>query len=195
MKPEYKNCQLNLIASIEKHYGDKTQHFAPIPEIDELLVGKKHIFLIVLDGLGTRLVEENLSEHSFIREHYFKTMSTLYPSTTTCVTIALRSGKLPNDTGFYAWHKDQNLSLNSMKISGQCGRLLCCLSYEYDWYAEARRKLPNEGVKFFYDGTTFRVMESNPLTTMVKMIGDDGRILEIPVSRMKYIDGKWKIVS
>ena len=105
MKPEYKNCQLNLIASIEKHYGDKTQHFAPIPEIDELLVGKKHIFLIVLDGLGTRLVEENLSEHSFIREHYFKTMSTLYPSTTTCVTIALRSGKLPNDTGFYAWHQ------------------------------------------------------------------------------------------
>jgi cell fate regulator YaaT (PSP1 superfamily) len=91
--------------------------------------------------------------------------------------------------------KDQNLSLNSMKISGQCGRLLCCLSYEYDWYAEARRKLPNEGVKFFYDGTTFRVLESNPLTTMVKMIGDDGRILEIPVSRMKYIDGKWKIVS
>ncbi|MBO6100653.1 MAG: hypothetical protein J6P07_04905 [Spirochaetaceae bacterium] len=91
--------------------------------------------------------------------------------------------------------KDQNLSLNSMKISGQCGRLLCCLSYEYDWYSEARRKLPNEGVKFFYDGTTFRVMESNPLTTMVKMIGDDGRILEIPVSRMKYIDGKWKIVS
>ena len=42
--------------------------------------------------------------------------------------------------------KDQNLSLNSMKISGQCGRLLCCLSYEYDWYNEARRKLPNEGI-------------------------------------------------
>ena len=40
--------------------------------------------------------------------------------------------------------KDQNLSLNSMKISGQCGRLLCCLSYEYDWYSEARKKLPSE---------------------------------------------------
>ena len=39
--------------------------------------------------------------------------------------------------------KDQNLSLNSMKISGQCGRLLCCLSYEFDWYNEARKKLPS----------------------------------------------------
>ena len=45
--------------------------------------------------------------------------------------------------------KDQNLSLNSMKISGQCGRLLCCLSYEYDWYAEARKKLPNEGIRLY----------------------------------------------
>ena len=43
--------------------------------------------------------------------------------------------------------KDQNLSLNSMKISGQCGRLLCCLSYEFDWYNEAHKKLPTEGRK------------------------------------------------
>ena len=41
--------------------------------------------------------------------------------------------------------KDQNLSLNSMKISGACGRLLCCLAYEYDFYAEERKKYPNEG--------------------------------------------------
>lgn len=91
--------------------------------------------------------------------------------------------------------KDQNLSLNSMKISGQCGRLLCCLSYEHEWYTEARQNLPNEGIKFFYDGTTFRVSEVNPLTTMVKMIGDDGRLLEMPVSRMRCIDGRWKIVE
>ena len=91
--------------------------------------------------------------------------------------------------------KDQNLSLNSMKISGQCGRLLCCLSYEHEWYNEARQNLPNEGIKFHYDDTIFRVIEVNPLTTMVKMIGDDGRILEMPVSRMKNIDGRWRIVN
>ena len=105
MKPEYKNCPLNLIASIEKHFGEKVNHFDSISEVDEMLEGKKHIFLILLDGLGTKIIEENLSENSFIRNHYFKTMSTIYPSTTACVTTAVRSAKLPNDTGFYGWHQ------------------------------------------------------------------------------------------
>ncbi len=89
--------------------------------------------------------------------------------------------------------KEQNLSLNSMKISGQCGRLLCCLSYEYDWYAEARKKLPSEGIKLFYDGTNFRVQEVNPITMMIKMSGEDGRVLEIAASRVKHKDGKWSV--
>ena len=89
--------------------------------------------------------------------------------------------------------KDQNLSLNSMKISGQCGRLLCCLSYEYDWYNEARKSLPNEGVRLSYDGTDFRITEVNPLTSMIKMLGDDGRLLEVNAKRF-YRDGnRWKI--
>ena len=89
--------------------------------------------------------------------------------------------------------KDQNLSLNSMKISGQCGRLLCCLSYEFDWYNEARRNLPNEGIHIFYDGTNFRITEVNPLTNMVKMSGDDGRLLEINAKRFSQENGRWKI--
>ena len=89
--------------------------------------------------------------------------------------------------------KDQNLSLNSMKISGQCGRLLCCLSYEYDFYAEARKKLPNEGTRIFYDGTNFRITEINPLTSMIKLSGEDGRILEVNSSRFAREGGRWKI--
>ncbi|MDR1893306.1 MAG: hypothetical protein LBQ61_01270, partial [Spirochaetales bacterium] len=41
--------------------------------------------------------------------------------------------------------KEQNISLNSMKISGPCGRLLCCLAYEYDFYSEFKKRLPPEG--------------------------------------------------
>lgn len=90
--------------------------------------------------------------------------------------------------------KDQNLSLNSTKISGQCGRLLCCLSYEFDWYAEARKKLPNEGIKLFYDGTSFRVTEVNPITSMVKMLGEDGRLLEVNANRfVKDNNNHWRI--
>lgn len=89
--------------------------------------------------------------------------------------------------------KDQNLSLNSMKISGQCGRLLCCLSYEYDWYNEMRKKLPNEGIRIRYDGTEFRIMEVNPLTSMVKMSGEDGRLLEVNAKRFYKENNHWKI--
>jgi cell fate regulator YaaT (PSP1 superfamily) len=41
--------------------------------------------------------------------------------------------------------KDQHLSLNPTQISGGCGRLLCCLKYEHDFYVEARRRFPKEG--------------------------------------------------
>ena len=89
--------------------------------------------------------------------------------------------------------KDQNLSLNSMKISGQCGRLLCCLSYEFDWYNEARRNLPSEGIRIHYDGIEFKITEVNPLTSMVKMLGDDGRLLEVNAKRFYKDNNKWKI--
>jgi cell fate regulator YaaT (PSP1 superfamily) len=41
--------------------------------------------------------------------------------------------------------KDQHLSLNPSQISGGCGRLLCCLRYEHDFYVQARRRFPKEG--------------------------------------------------
>jgi cell fate regulator YaaT (PSP1 superfamily) len=41
--------------------------------------------------------------------------------------------------------KDQNLSLNPAQISGGCGRLLCCLKYEHEFYAAARKRFPKEG--------------------------------------------------
>lgn len=41
--------------------------------------------------------------------------------------------------------KDQHLSLNPQQISGGCGRLLCCLKYEHDFYVAARKRFPKEG--------------------------------------------------
>jgi cell fate regulator YaaT (PSP1 superfamily) len=41
--------------------------------------------------------------------------------------------------------KDQKLSLNPTQISGACGRLMCCLRFEHDWYVETRRRFPKEG--------------------------------------------------
>jgi cell fate regulator YaaT (PSP1 superfamily) len=89
--------------------------------------------------------------------------------------------------------KDQNLSLNSMKISGPCGRLLCCLAYEYGLYRDARREMPGEGARFQYDGVQFRVIEVNALSESVKMAGEDGRLLDMPSTRFYYAEGRWHV--
>jgi cell fate regulator YaaT (PSP1 superfamily) len=50
--------------------------------------------------------------------------------------------------------KRQNLSLNPSKISGQCGRLLCCLAYEDDQYRKARKPAPARGGSLTGEGRT-----------------------------------------
>ncbi len=75
--------------------------------------------------------------------------------------------------------KEQNLTLNSMKISGPCGRLLCCLSYEFDVYREARQTLPAMGTRVAFDGEEFRVIETNALARRVRFQGESGRVLDV----------------
>ncbi|MBU8913385.1 MAG: hypothetical protein KOO61_05125 [Spirochaetales bacterium] len=84
--------------------------------------------------------------------------------------------------------KVQNLSLNSMKISGPCGRLLCCLEYEYDFYREQKRGLPHEGSRVKFEDTLFRITEVNVLTRKIRVEGD-GRVMELPIERF-YQDAK-----
>lgn len=90
--------------------------------------------------------------------------------------------------------KDQNLSLNSMKISGPCGRLLCCLAYEYGFYREERRGMPQEGARFLHEGVNFKVIEVNVLGGMVRLAGEDNRLLELPARRFAKAEGHWKIL-
>lgn len=65
--------------------------------------------------------------------------------------------------------KEQNLSLNSTKISGSCGRLMCCLRYEHDTYeAEIKLTPPVDSVVKTEDGTG-TVIETSPLAGLVKV--------------------------
>ena len=69
--------------------------------------------------------------------------------------------------------KEQNLSLNPTKISGVCGRLMCCLKHEEDTYEELNRKLP--GVGDFVttaDGLQGEVQSVNVLRQLVKVVVD-----------------------
>lgn len=65
--------------------------------------------------------------------------------------------------------KEQNLSLNSAKISGTCGRLMCCLNYEYQAYEEELRLTPPVGSRVKTDDGVGTVAEITPLTGMLKI--------------------------
>ena len=65
--------------------------------------------------------------------------------------------------------KEQNLSLNSTKISGTCGRLMCCLRFEHEVYEEAIKSMPNVDARVKTpDGVGF-VIETSPLVGLVKV--------------------------
>lgn len=65
--------------------------------------------------------------------------------------------------------KVQNLSLNPTKISGICGRLMCCLKYENDIYYELRRGMPEAGERIKTEDGMGVVMESNILENKIKV--------------------------
>jgi len=89
--------------------------------------------------------------------------------------------------------KDQKLSLNSVKISGPCGRLLCCLFYEYGFYCEQQRNMPQEGMRINYANESWKVTEVNLIAGQIRMTTDDGRQTTIPACKCERTDNHWKI--
>ena len=80
--------------------------------------------------------------------------------------------------------KEQNLSLNPTKISGVCGRLMCCLKYEQDHYEQTRKKMPKVGKTVNTPDGNGPVTELNIVkeTVFVRLTnGDTSEIKEYPL--------------
>ena len=69
--------------------------------------------------------------------------------------------------------KNQMLAINIPKLSGQCGKLICCLKYEDDAYTEERKAFPELGSRFFIDKTEYTVTSINILSRVVKIENED----------------------
>ena len=86
--------------------------------------------------------------------------------------------------------KEQNLSLNPTKISGVCGRLMCCLKNEEETYEELNRRLPGIGdYVTTEDGLKGEVQSVNVLRQLVKVVVEDGdnkEIKEYPVEQLSF---------
>ena len=90
--------------------------------------------------------------------------------------------------------KEQGLSLSPTKISGICGRLMCCLKYEQDGYEYMRKQMPKVGREAGTpEGLTGTVIENNVISerTKVKLMLPDGTIdvREYPFRELTYTRG------
>ena len=86
--------------------------------------------------------------------------------------------------------KEQNLSLNPTKISGVCGRLMCCLKNEEETYEYLNSRLPGTGDRVTtVDGLKGEVSSVNVLRQMVKVlveVDDEKELREYPVDELKF---------
>ena len=95
--------------------------------------------------------------------------------------------------------KEQNLSLNPTKISGVCGRLMCCLKNEQDTYEYLNSRLPSVGDYVTTpSGMKGEVQSINVLRQLVKVIVDNGEekeLIEYPVDDLQFTPKRRKDVK
>jgi cell fate regulator YaaT (PSP1 superfamily) len=81
--------------------------------------------------------------------------------------------------------KEQSLSLNPTKISGQCGRLMCCLVYEYDTYMDLKRSLPKIGSIVKTPSGEGKVIRHNAVCNRLTVRLEDGAEIETAVDKIQ----------
>ncbi|MEA5061445.1 MAG: regulatory iron-sulfur-containing complex subunit RicT [Erysipelotrichaceae bacterium] len=82
--------------------------------------------------------------------------------------------------------KNQMLAINVPKLSGHCGKLICCLKYEDDAYTEAKKDFPNIGERLVVDNVNYKVTSLNIVSRIVK-IESDGDMKFLPLDDYKKI--------
>ena len=83
--------------------------------------------------------------------------------------------------------KEQNLFLNPAKLSGMCGRLLCCLSFEQSNYEEFNRRCPKLGKRYATSDGTFRIVRANMFSRTVVVCSDAGEERELTLDEWAEI--------
>jgi cell fate regulator YaaT (PSP1 superfamily) len=85
--------------------------------------------------------------------------------------------------------KEQNLLLNPAKISGVCGRLMCCLAYEYEMYLGLKKDFPKVGKRVMTTHGECKVVKYNVFNRTVTIESPEGKEVTIPVTDVKLNKG------
>jgi cell fate regulator YaaT (PSP1 superfamily) len=81
--------------------------------------------------------------------------------------------------------KDQRLSLNPSQISGACGRLMCCLRYEHDFYVQSRKRFPKEGKIVTTRLGEEKVVSVDIFRERITLRGVEGEVRVLPLADFK----------
>jgi len=81
--------------------------------------------------------------------------------------------------------KEQNLSLNPSKISGACGRLMCCLQYEYEVYKILKKDMPKIGKKIETPEGNGKVIRQNIIDRSITVLLEGGKEFEMKLSPLE----------
>lgn len=87
--------------------------------------------------------------------------------------------------------KDQKLSLNPTQISGACGRLMCCLRYEHDFYVQSRKRFPKEGKIIVTAKGEEKVMLNDIFHDRVTLRGAEGESRIITLIDLRHETSTW----
>ncbi|HNW27465.1 MAG TPA: regulatory iron-sulfur-containing complex subunit RicT [Spirochaetota bacterium] len=193
--------QLPEIAAIEKNAFDKCREKAKAKKLDMKLISVKCLFD------RTKIIFYFVAENRIDFRELVRELASIFRTRIEMRQIGVRDearlvgGYGPCGKQLCCVHqseefepvsikmaKEQNLNLNSLKISGMCGRLLCCLGYEYKLYKEINENMPDPGAQIIAGDTTYVVTNVDTLKETIRMRHKD-RTVEIFKSDLE-INGK-----
>ncbi len=103
-RPDYSDCLANFAVSILNAFGVRTEGRRGIPDCTAMMEKPcRNVVVLLLDGMGTAIVEQNLSPGGFFRSHYLRSYSSVFPPTTVAATTSILSGLEPVAHSWLGW--------------------------------------------------------------------------------------------
>lgn len=101
--PDYNRSILSIISSVMSYYRAPYE-YPTIPALDaHLSKFYKNIVLVVLDGMGTDMLEHDLAPNDFLRRNFVQNLTSVFPSTTASAMVGYYTGVSPNEHGWLGW--------------------------------------------------------------------------------------------
>ena len=102
--PDYNNSTANLANSILKEFGIMDETKPTLKLCDELLEKRyKNIVVLLLDGMGKNIIDRNLEQDGFLKNHLVGTYNSVFPPTTVAATTSIDNAKNPIEHSWLGW--------------------------------------------------------------------------------------------